>query len=53
MRLYRLIFIIDHINNYTKFLMNLTNVDEMIGNKDKAALISLSYLWDLKSLFLL
>ena len=37
--------IIEHMNNYTKFLADLANVDEVIKNEDKA-LILLIFLLD-------
>ena len=39
------IFISEHMNNYTKFLVDLVNVDEVIKDEDKA-LILLSFLPD-------
>ena len=50
-RLYRLqlnkgISIGEHMNNYTQLLTNLTNVDEVIKDEDKALIILSSLLDD-------
>jgi len=42
----------DHINNYMKLLANLTNVDEVIGDKDNVVIL-LSSLPDVYETFVL